>query len=735
MGCEPADPLEAIRQQQATGQFQATIEPLRELMDERRGDSEVQYLYGLALARTGQPSLADWALSEAMRDPKWLLPAGHQLLYDSLATGNNDRAIEIASTILESHPENLDILQLRANAYAHSRMHYEEALADADRIFELDPENALAMEPRILSLLGLERIEEAREAIEELGRRIEKQAAGSASEGWHCATSAIFALEDGQETLAEERWADCLERFPGHSNVVTNALQFFDSRREYDRSLEVLRAAHEAEPESRSYRTGLAGRLRFSGRAQESEELLKRATESDEPHLATLAWFDLAKHYQELGQHQLASESQERALVLAREADLPHSQLLLEYADALLLAGRLDEALQIADEMTLEAHQAMIRARVAQQQGRHADALEHFDAAFRLWPNNPYARYYAAVASEQIGDFDSAIESYRYSIRIAPDATDARTRLGQLQLAQGRPSDAMMLLRLKSDQAPLDLAGELLSIQLWGQIGNMPALVSAIERFRQGSPGSLGFALESAAKGVRERAGAEAAAALLLRAQVDFEDPMFTPALRALVRLQFETPDAAAKLETRAGIDAALARHPQVAEFREILGLWLELSGDEAGARDAYRDAIAIDGQNPGALAGLGRLTLDPQQAIDLLERAAAARPDDAEVGWETAQRLLSASRVPEAERRLETLLRQHPYDARASLALAQIRLERGDTSDRSLELAQRAVRFGRSADALELVSRIHRMRGESELADQAEARAGNLRQSPPGVP
>ena len=727
VGCNTADPLEAIRQQQAAGQFEATIEPLRDLMTERRDDPEVQYLYGLALARTGQPSLADWSLSEAMRDPKWLLPAGHQLLYDALATGNHNRAIEVAGTILEAHPDNVDILLLRANAYAYSRLHHEAALADVDRIFELDPDNAAAMEPRILSLLGLERIEEASEAIEELGRQIEKQQLGSNSEGWHCATRAIFALDNEQEALARERWDDCLERFPGHSNVVNNALQFFDSRAEYDRSLEILRAAQQAEPESRSYRTGLAGRLRLSGQTQESEELLKQATESEQPHIATLAWFDLAKHYQELGDHQLASEAQERALTLARESDLPHSQLLLEYADALLLAGRFDEALLIADEMTLEAHQAMIRARVAQQQGRHGDALEHFDAAFRLWPNNPYARYYAALASEQVGDFDSAIESYRYSIRIAAGATDARTRLAQLHLAEGRPSEALMLLRLKSEQAPLDLPGELLSLKLWGRVGNMPALLSGLERFRQGSPLSLGLALESAAEGIRERAGLEAAAALLLQARVDLEAPSNAAALRALVRLQFQTPTADPGTETKSHVDAALEKHPQVADFHEILGLWLELSGAQESAGAAYRAAIAIDGQNPGALAGLGRLTPDPQEAVDLLERAAAASPDDPEPGWEAAHRLLATGRVADAEERLEELLSRHPYHSDAASALARMRLERGDSSERSLELAQRAVRFGMDIETLGLLSRVHQLREEPELAQAAERRAGSL--------
>ena len=731
LGCAPSDPLEALRQQQAVGNFAETIEPLRELMTQRHDDSELHYLYGMALARTGQPSLAEWSLREAMNDPKWLLPAGQQLVYDGLATGNHDRAIEIAGTVLDAHPDNLDMLLLRASAYAHSRskIHYEAALADVDRILELDPESPEAMEPRILSLLGLERIEEAAEAIDELGRRLEKSHLGPNSEGWHCATTAIFADDSDEEALARERWEDCLERFPGHSNVVTGGLKFFDARREYDRSLELLRAAQDAVPGSRSYRSQLAARLRLAGRAQDSEELLEKATESEQIHTAVLAWFDLAKHYQELGDHPRASATFERAVALSRDGGIPHSQLLLEYADSLLLADRFDEALQIADTMTIEAHTAMIRARVAQQQGRHADARQHFEAAFRLWPNNPFARYYAAISAEQVGDFDAAIESYRYAIRIAPAATDARTRLGQLHLAEGRPTEAMALLRLQTESAPLELEGEFLSLRLRGLLGQARGILQQLELFRRGSPQSLGGALASAAEGVRERDGAEAAVALLIDSPIDLEAPESVDALRALVRFAYEARRGS---ETKPRVEAALRKHPELAAFHEIHGLWLELGGTREPAQAAYLHAIAIDSQNPGALAGLGRLATDPDEALDLFERAAAAAPLDADPGWAAAQTLIAAGRSSEAETRLEELLGRHPYEARAASALVEMQLERGDVSERMAELAQRAVRFGGGSDALDLLSRVHRRRNQPDRAEAVEARARALRAGQP---
>ena len=134
-GCSgPDDSLEAIRARQDAGDFAGSLEPLRERLQREPGDAELQYRYGHALVATGQPSLAEWALREAMKDPEWLVPAGLQLAYAALASEDYAMAIETANQVLAEHPDNAEVLLLRANAYAHSRTQPEAALADADRL-------------------------------------------------------------------------------------------------------------------------------------------------------------------------------------------------------------------------------------------------------------------------------------------------------------------------------------------------------------------------------------------------------------------------------------------------------------------------------------------------------------------------------------------------------------------------------------------------------------------------
>ena len=111
-------------------------------------------------------------------------------------------------------------------------------------------------------------------------------------------------------------------------------------------------------------------------------------------------------------------------------------------------------------------------------------ALEHFESAFLLWPNNPWARYYAARSAEAVGEFDLAIEHYRYSVRIAPGATDSRTRVARIYLAENRPGEAAQLIRIKAHEALLEQEGKLLSLEIFAWTGRIPGIINILNDLR-----------------------------------------------------------------------------------------------------------------------------------------------------------------------------------------------------------------------------------------------------------
>src|SRR5262245_46736685 len=207
------------------------------------------YLYGRALGAT-EPSLAVWALRKAMDDPEWLVPAGSQLAFWALASEDFNEVVKVTSRILEKDPENVRALLMRGNAYAHSRRNYDLALADAKRVFEIDRDAAEAYEPMILALLGLGKMKEAREALDEAGRRITELGLKKEIAAWHCVTTAIFQNESGELEQAKQTWSRCLETYPTDPDVVISAQRFYDTQGEPERSFEIVQTAFKAAPNS-----------------------------------------------------------------------------------------------------------------------------------------------------------------------------------------------------------------------------------------------------------------------------------------------------------------------------------------------------------------------------------------------------------------------------------------------------------------------------------------------------
>jgi tetratricopeptide (TPR) repeat protein len=714
-GCGAGDRVAEARELQAGGHFAESLAPLQAQLAEHPGDPEVQYLYGYALVQTGQLTLAQFALREAMRSREWLVPAATELASTQILTDNAEGAVEAATRILEVEPENLDALLLRARAYAMTRNAYESALADAERAIELDPGEIEGRTLRVVSLLGLERADEAETALSELESTARDADLEPTEAARFCAMRAVFSKEKGDAEEAERRFDACLERHPADFLVVKEAVTFFDERGKPERGEVILRAGLAEWPTAAVFRRALAERLRARGETAEAERMLREGTEMENPVLAVESWIDLGNHFHALGDHAAAAAALERAMAIHGKQD---PQLVFDYADALVMAGRYDEALELARGMEVRPHRDLVEGRVALEQGRSAEALERFGAALRLWPDNEVARYYAAVAAERTGDFDRAVAEYRYSIRSDPDATDARERLARLHEAEGAGERALLVLQHDSRRSPAGLDAQLLAVRISARLGRARQLGTLLADLAR--RGELGAAAAAAAEGLRAREGAAVTADWLLEVPgLDLEDPRNARALRALVDCLAE----AGRAEEGLGpAQSALAKHPEVAAFHSIHAAALRAAGERPEAVGAaYSRALELDPEgSAAALVGLARLAAeagDPAAALDLYARAAALEPEDASAPSAAAELLLSLGRRQEAERQLAQALEREPYRSEAAVRLAGLLLERNADLDRALELAQRAVRFGGGAPAQELVARVLERRGAHDVA------------------
>jgi tetratricopeptide (TPR) repeat protein len=728
LGCRRGDPLEQIRHQQDdAGDFEGSIEPLRKLVAERPDDPEVNYRYGHALVMTERQALASWALRKAMEDPEWTVRAGIELAYSALATSDYNEVVDAVDRVLERDPENTAALIARANAHAYWRKEPEKALADATRVLELDPDSIDALKPRILALLQLRKLDDVGKTIADLGRRLDESDAPEGTRAWYCGTRAMFAEELNDIDGANKRWSECLATYPTSADLVSNAMRFYDEHGQSEHSLELLRTALDKEPGAYVFRTSLARRLRLAGQVAEGDALLLEATRSEGPEVAAV-WMDLGRYRRDAGDPAGAAEAMARAVELAPAAGPVSPQYPFEYAEALLLAKQYDRALEVAERLDLPAHQHVIRARVAQERGDPALALREFTESFRLWPDNAVARYYAARAAEDLGDFDRALDEYRAAIRIDAGATDARTRAGALLAGEGKPRFAMQLLRDLGHHA-LEESGERLSLRTIGQVGDLAQIREVRKAYRRTPAISSAVITAELAEGFAAGGGKPADAVRLVRETrgIDYRDPANADALRALVRLTHQAKERGVPREVRSAVGA----HPNEAVFQEILGLALELDGQLEPARAAYQRAIELEPGNARALTGLGRLALasDPAQALDFFDRAAAADPQDAEAKFLAARALIARGARDDAAKRLDALLLKHPIHAEAAALRASLDLDGGVADDRTLERARRAARFGGGPDAVELLARVLAERGESDQAAKAQERAKAMRE------
>lgn len=94
-------------------------------------------------------------------------------------------------------------------------------------------------------------------------------------------------------------------------------------------------------------------------------------------------------------------------------------------------------------------------AQLADAAGRHAEAIEHGEAAVRLVPDDPTAQFNLAFSFAAAARFEEALVHYRAAARLRPRATDALVNAGAILVRLGRLDEAIaeyeQVVRLKPE--------------------------------------------------------------------------------------------------------------------------------------------------------------------------------------------------------------------------------------------------------------------------------------------
>ncbi|MEZ4292084.1 MAG: tetratricopeptide repeat protein [Myxococcota bacterium] len=696
--CAEQPTLEEARSLQDAGRYGESIPVLEALVE--RGDPapEVLYRYGLALSHQNLPSRAIWALTEAMQDEEWKLDAALTLARDEFRTHNHEGAIAAASVVLEIEPENEEALLLRAESRARTRnrQDYEAAVEDARLLLELNPDERRALVPLATALLALERADEAGEVLEQIATAFGTEGPSTADAPRFCLARATFAQEKSETERAETLYRECLDAFPTNTMVVQKAMEFFARQGRHDEATAIIEKAYEADPKSRDLRIGLALRQQQSGDLEGAEATLRAGTEDERPLVRAQAFQDLANFYGDHERFDEAVSTYEEAYALL---EAPSPSFLFDFADLLVRANHMDRALEIASNIRVRSQSDIIVGRVYLAQGKPGEALGRFAQGLRLWPNNGVARYLAAIAAEQTGLFDRAIEEYRYAIRIDPNLGDARIRLARLLLAEGNTNLASAALHSGRSAGP-DLEGILTELEILSSHHELRSIPEPfVPTIR--SLGARGRAIAAVARGTWRRAGPGAALDLIASSEsLDLGVAANEEALRVFVGAAIAAgrPAVAATLLAKQA-----GQHESNALLQGLLGRLRLAMGEADAARTAAEAALAIDASQPEALAVQAQLLEEtsPEEALVLYERALSALEDPSSERREgvvlaRARLLGRLDRIAEATALLETHLAHRPYDVAATRELAGLYARGGATSDpgRPARLEARADRF-----------------------------------------
>jgi tetratricopeptide (TPR) repeat protein len=704
---DPDQKMEEATQLIAARRYREGLEIMQGLVEASPGDARLQLHYGQALIASGQMSLAVWPLSRATRDPEYLVPAGLLLARAQFRAGSGIDAVNTATRVLEAEPDNEMALFIRVEALLSENLE-ERALEDLDRLEAISDDTASVVLLRLDALLGLRREDEAEALLSEMAEKAEAmRAEDPVNAARLCAATSTFTAERGDIDGARERFAACLEsEGVEHMVLARAAIDFYDRIGEAKLATDIFLRRFEEHTDRLALRVEYANRLQQIGRADEAEKLLLEVTESE-----PAAWAALADIYAVAGRLRDAVNAFDHVI---ENAPGDKEDWLFTRADFLLALGEIEAARETLALLEVDAHRALLTARIALAEEDFETAARQFEEGLRLWPDNASARYLAGRTYERLGKWSQAAAHYREAARMQEPHFEASIALADLQSALGDFEGVQFLLsRLaEGDPANPEIAERMLRFA-WdsGSKDLATRTLTQLNRIPRTAPRVTAMLAERLA----EKEGAEAALKFLDQSPLDPGRPAHFELLEARVELLIALERAQ---EALAEVDEALGRTPDSVALKVLRATALRSMGDLDAASHELRAAAAAD---PGFLPA-------PLELARL--EAAAGRPEQARRHYEEAERLeqssatmedpgesvaalalarldLDAGRVDAARSRLRALLRRDPRQGEAAWMLVQSYSDPQELGEEErTDLTLRAAVFARNEEAQDLLRR-----------------------------
>jgi len=716
-----------VRALQDVGQYEASIDELRQVLAIEPDFPEATYRLGVALVQIGEPSRAVWALEKAAESKEYAIRAALLLASAHFSQHNFEASIRAADRAFEIDPNLHAALRIRLKANVGAAR-FEEALSDANRLLEIYPDDygIQAMHASVLTDVG--QIDEARVAHD----RIKETAlAGSDPSIAHrgCIAPAVFARDQLQDdTLAAELYDDCTERFPSEAFVIREAVRFYDTSGDPEKATKLVRRAVEEAPENLSLRSQLGTRLRNRGNFDEAEQVFRDAAESFQ---SAGAWNMLTNFYR------LQKQSKDALTAIEKVTELSgggSDQLRFVQADILIDLGDYDRAEEIAASLEEPTYARLLRGRIALEQGDAKTALGHFDKGIRSWPNNAGARYLAGRAALELGDTTRAVSELREAMRVDNASTPAAELLARVHFDMGKYAEALRIARIAQRRRDANVPAVLtIVVRSFVALGQHDDARNVIEILLARPDTRLRGAEELASVELSAE-GPSAAVAAIETSGFDLSVPENNSLLRSWVDAMLAAGRSRAALRR---LDRIVAAHPDQPANTELRGLILMKLGRDDEAAVALEKSIALEPEYAPGHAGLANLSArrnDLAKAIERYDKASNLAPHVSPYAYSAAQLSLASGDSGGAETRLREVVRRFPNHAGARNDLSWLLAEKGEELDTALALAEEAQRLDPSPEILDTLGWVRFRRGEYAAAVAALEQAVEAREDSPSM-
>ncbi len=560
--------------------------------------------------------------------------------------------------------------------------YFAEAKKDAEEFLRTYPEDPRALMILAESAHGLKDARLARSTVEGL-LKVE----ATNSRGWYLL--AILQLQAGELAQGERSLRQAIQHKTDWMVPVVALASLLVQQKAVAQGEEVLRQALATNPSSLDAHYLMASFFWQQQRLSEAEEVfrkIKSLGENDPEYRGALALF-----YALSGKWEQA-EQEYRDIIGKHGDDVPNRQRL---AGLYMGQGRTAEAETLLEgilkQNSSDARTLLIRGQLHLQQGRIEESLQDLLRAVQADPRWPLGRYHLAGAYLRQGYLKLAEDQLRNALEIAPNFTEARVLLAQLELDSGKAEKALAEFDRAVARRPASVVPYVMRSMALARQGNYSEaekdLLPLLEEFPLPSAQVLTYRALAWVKfhqrrPIEARRFAHRALAL---------EPLSRDALFLLGLTYFAEKRAASGLVE---VEAHVRAHPHWNAGPDVLGHLMGLAGRYDDAVKQLEKAIEMNPKATSTWMALSEIAVRQGKmdlAKDTLSKLAAQQPRFALAHVRLGQLAEFRKDWGSAVAHYQKALGIDPRDAVAKNNLAWVYAEQGGNIDVALRLAQEA--------------------------------------------